>query len=67
MRVVAEGVDDSETMQTLESLGCEYAQGFYIARPMRADLLLEWARAYASASTLSSSQSSFGPAQAAEG
>jgi len=48
MRVVAEGVDDEAAMQALEELGCEYAQGFYIARPMRADLLLEWARAYAS-------------------
>jgi EAL domain-containing protein (putative c-di-GMP-specific phosphodiesterase class I)/GGDEF domain-containing protein len=66
MRVVAEGVDDGETMETLESLGCEYAQGFYIARPMRADLLLEWAKAYASAST-SMTLGGIDSAQAAEG
>jgi EAL domain-containing protein (putative c-di-GMP-specific phosphodiesterase class I)/GGDEF domain-containing protein len=52
MRVVGEGVDCIEVMQTLEDLGCESAQGFYIARPMRAELLLEWARAYGSTSTV---------------
>ncbi len=34
--------------RALEELGCELAQGFFIARPMRAELLLEWARAYES-------------------
>ena len=65
MRVVAEGVDDAEAMRTLQSLGCEYAQGFFIARPMRADLLLEWARAYESTST-TLTRSQLGPPQAAE-
>jgi EAL domain-containing protein (putative c-di-GMP-specific phosphodiesterase class I) len=50
MRVVGEGVDCLEVMQTLDGLGCELVQGFYIARPMRAELLLEWARAYGSTS-----------------
>jgi EAL domain-containing protein (putative c-di-GMP-specific phosphodiesterase class I) len=49
MRVVGEGVDNAESLAALRQLGCEIAQGFYIARPMRADLLLEWARAYSSA------------------
>jgi len=52
MRVVAEGVDSSEALEALEALGCEMAQGFFIARPMRAELLLEWARAYSSVSTV---------------
>ena len=52
MRVVGEGVDDAASMKTLEEVGCELAQGFYIARPMRADLLLEWARAYESTTTV---------------
>jgi EAL domain-containing protein (putative c-di-GMP-specific phosphodiesterase class I)/GGDEF domain-containing protein len=51
MRVVGEGVDNAETMAALRELGCEIAQGFYIARPMRADLLAEWARAYSSATS----------------
>jgi EAL domain-containing protein (putative c-di-GMP-specific phosphodiesterase class I)/GGDEF domain-containing protein len=48
MQVVAEGVDSVESLNALGELGCEYAQGFFIARPMRAELLLEWARAYES-------------------
>jgi EAL domain-containing protein (putative c-di-GMP-specific phosphodiesterase class I)/GGDEF domain-containing protein len=52
MRVVGEGVDTAEAMAALRELGCELAQGFYIARPMRADLLPEWARAYASATAI---------------
>ncbi|MNC96649.1 cyclic-di-GMP phosphodiesterase [compost metagenome] len=49
MRVVGVGVDNAESLAALRDLGCEIAQGFFIARPMRADLLLEWARAYSSA------------------
>lgn len=52
MRVVGEGVDCIEVMQALGELGCEFAQGFYISRPMRAELLLEWARAYSSATSV---------------
>jgi EAL domain-containing protein (putative c-di-GMP-specific phosphodiesterase class I) len=51
MRVVAEGVDSAESLTAIGQLGCELAQGFYIARPMRSELLLEWARAYSSASS----------------
>jgi len=51
MDVVAEGVDSIEALKALDELGCEFAQGFYIARPMRADLLPEWARAYSSTVT----------------
>jgi len=51
MRVVAEGVDDIDAMRIIEELECELAQGFFIARPMRAELLLEWARAYESTAT----------------
>jgi diguanylate cyclase (GGDEF)-like protein len=32
--VVAEGVEEASTMQTLQELGCDYVQGFYIATPM---------------------------------
>jgi EAL domain-containing protein (putative c-di-GMP-specific phosphodiesterase class I)/GGDEF domain-containing protein len=42
MRVVAEGVDNAESLAVVEELGCEMAQGFFIARPMRADLIADW-------------------------
>jgi len=31
---VAEGIEDSLTLETLKELGCEYAQGYFIGRPM---------------------------------
>jgi EAL domain-containing protein (putative c-di-GMP-specific phosphodiesterase class I) len=31
---VAEGVEESEQASMLRSLGCEYVQGFYFARPL---------------------------------
>ena len=33
MHTVAEGVEDAETLELLRALGCEYAQGYHIARP----------------------------------
>jgi diguanylate cyclase (GGDEF)-like protein len=51
MRVVAEGVDSAEAVATVAELGCEMAQGFYIGRPMRGDLVLEWMAHYAAAAT----------------
>ncbi|HEX6996656.1 MAG TPA: GGDEF domain-containing phosphodiesterase [Gammaproteobacteria bacterium] len=46
MRVVAEGVDNAEALRTIHALGCEMAQGFFIARPMRGDLIPEWIANY---------------------
>lgn len=36
-RVVAEGVERPEQLAALRTLGCEYAQGFLLARPMSAE------------------------------
>ncbi len=33
-KVVAEGVEEPETLETLAGMGCDIAQGFLIARPM---------------------------------
>jgi diguanylate cyclase (GGDEF)-like protein len=49
MRVVAEGVDSPEAIAAVSELGCEMAQGFYIGRPMRGDLVPEWMAHYAGA------------------
>ena len=45
MKTVAEGVEDSATMDLLRELGCDVAQGYYIARPMPPEELLDWERA----------------------
>jgi hypothetical protein len=34
--VVAEGVETREQLRQLELLGCEYAQGYHLAKPMSA-------------------------------
>ena len=38
-RVIAEGIEDPETLELLRSLGCDIAQGYYLAKPMRLDAL----------------------------
>ena len=37
LRVVAEGVEDQRTWERLAALGCDYAQGFWMSRPVTAD------------------------------
>jgi EAL domain-containing protein (putative c-di-GMP-specific phosphodiesterase class I) len=34
MKVIAEGIENKEQQERLKSLGCDYAQGYYIGRPM---------------------------------
>ena len=48
MKVVAEGVDSEENLAVVSELGCEMAQGFYIARPMRAEAVQDWMASYSS-------------------
>ena len=43
MKTVAEGVETVELAQTLNALGCRYAQGFHFARPLSADDALRYA------------------------
>jgi diguanylate cyclase (GGDEF)-like protein len=48
LEVVAEGVEDESTWQTLRRLGCSTAQGYFLSRPMPASdvegWLSEWPR-----------------------
>ena len=41
-QVCAEGVEDLETMQCLEEMGCDLAQGYFISRPVPAAALMSW-------------------------
>ena len=42
LTVVAEGVEDDTAIARLAALGCEYAQGYGIAKPMPQEHLLSW-------------------------
>lgn len=42
LEVTAEGVEQPDQLDLLISLGCEEVQGYYLARPMSADALVDW-------------------------
>ena len=44
MLVVAEGVENEEHLELLKQMGCDLAQGYYIARPMPGNELMAWAK-----------------------
>ena len=45
LAAVAEGVETPEAMALLLRLGCDYAQGYLISRPIAADAVLGWLEA----------------------
>ncbi len=42
LRVVAEGVENEDTLNALREIGCDIAQGYYLTRPLSASDLLAW-------------------------
>ena len=52
MRSLAEGVETAEQLAMAAELGCTYAQGFHIARPMPAADLVRWLAVHPSRSAL---------------
>lgn len=40
-RVIAEGIEDPETLSLLRAIGCDIVQGYYLAKPMQLDALRE--------------------------
>ncbi len=46
LTVVAEGIEDQETFDKLNQMGCDIAQGYHIARPMPRDDILHWVEHY---------------------
>ena len=45
LQVVAEGIEDDETLSKLRALGCDYAQGYFISKPIGAMELMKLASA----------------------
>jgi EAL domain-containing protein (putative c-di-GMP-specific phosphodiesterase class I) len=46
LRVVAEGVENVDMLDTLRILRCDHAQGYHIGRPVPAAELATWLHAY---------------------
>ncbi|MBY6204248.1 EAL domain-containing response regulator [Halomonas denitrificans] len=44
LRVVAEGVEDEATLDYLNEIGCDQAQGYLVAAPMPGEEVLDWLR-----------------------
>ena len=42
LNVIAEGVEDSPTLEQLATLGCDLAQGYHVSKPMPADAFNNW-------------------------
>jgi len=42
MKVVAEGIENQKTWDLLAGLNCDFAQGYFIAKPMPANDFIEW-------------------------
>jgi diguanylate cyclase (GGDEF)-like protein len=47
LKVVAEGVESAEIYGKLADLGCDYAQGFFLSRPMSPEKATTWLEAMA--------------------
>lgn len=42
LEVIAEGVESEDILRRLLALGCDYAQGYYIGRPLQSSELVAW-------------------------
>lgn len=46
LKVVAEGIENIETLHALRDLGCDIGQGYYLARPMPQEAFIRWLENY---------------------
>lgn len=42
LRTTAEGVENEQTLHFVKSIGCDLAQGYFIARPMTGERVMDW-------------------------
>ena len=47
LRIVAEGIEDETTLQSLQQLGCDTGQGFFISRPLPPEQFRHWLETHA--------------------
>lgn len=53
IQVVAEGIEDQETLKLLAKMKCDIAQGYFIARPMSSEHFCTWLDQYSYTNALS--------------
>ena len=46
LEVVAEGVEDGQTLEMVKRIGCDFAQGYFVGEPLAADELLSWVKSH---------------------
>jgi EAL domain-containing protein (putative c-di-GMP-specific phosphodiesterase class I) len=51
LKVVAEGVENAQTMELLRSFQCDEAQGYYLSRPVTADMATKFLLEFQTAAT----------------
>jgi diguanylate cyclase (GGDEF)-like protein len=61
MPVVAEGAETADEWALLSALGCDYVQGYFIARPMPVPQFLEWRKEHNPFMPTATQQSEFKP------
>lgn len=52
LKVVAEGVETQQQLRTLVGMGCNQVQGYYFAKPMPIEELIQWLKNYHNQSPL---------------
>lgn len=43
-KTLAEGIEDRETLEIIKKLNCDYAQGYYFARPINDNAIISWVK-----------------------
>ena len=46
LSVVAEGLENNESLDILNAMGCDHIQGYFLSRPMTAEAFIEWLGSY---------------------
>jgi diguanylate cyclase (GGDEF)-like protein len=46
LSVVAEGLENNESLDILKNMGCDHIQGYFLSRPMASEAFIEWLGSY---------------------
>ena len=46
LSVVAEGLENNESLDILKNMGCDHIQGYFLSRPMSSEAFMEWFGSY---------------------